>query len=107
MDELPFPQYKKGVPKAGLDDITHFLLAICISAVVYFLLQMLLGGGPWSTIITGAAAYGTFKMVAVPLVRYIFNRLPPSYMEHAYQTVMYRGGLAVRADPDPIPLRVK
>lgn len=107
MNHLPFPQYRKGVPKAGLDDITHFMIAVCISAVVYFLLQMLLGSSPWATLLTGAAAYASFRYLAAPLVRYVFNQLPPAYVEHMRLTVMYRGGLAARADPDPVPLWVR
>ncbi|GGR12864.1 hypothetical protein [Deinococcus ruber] len=106
MDELPFPRYKKGVPKSGLDETAHFLLAVCLSAVVFCLLKILLGDSSWSTILGGVATWASFKYAAIPLVRYIFNRLPPSYIEHSVQTVLYRGGLAVRPDPNPLPFKV-
>ncbi|GGR15531.1 hypothetical protein [Deinococcus ruber] len=106
MDDLPFPQYRKGVPKAGLDSLTHWFMALSLAAFVYLLLQMVLGSGPWTQLLSGAAAFGTFRFIAVPAVRYVFNRLPPNYLDHVRQTTFFRGGLAARADPDPLPLVV-
>lgn len=104
--DLSFPQYRKGVPKAGLDDITHFILALCLSAIPYFFLSMAFGDSPLATVLSGAGGWATFKFLAVPGVRYIFQQLPPSYIEHTVKTINYRGGLATRPDPDPIPFKV-
>lgn len=105
--ETPFPQYKKGIPKMGLDDITHFILAIGITGLVFFLAQMLLGDWQFAPIVAALIAYVTFRWAAVPFVRLIFGQLPPLYVEHSFQTIFFRGGLAARPDPDPIPLEIK
>lgn len=106
MDDMPFPQYRKGIPKAGLDEVTHFVLAIALSAFPYFFLQMALGSWAYAPVLSGAVAWATFRYVAVPAVRYVFQQLPPMYLEHYVATVFYRGGLAARPDPEPIPFKV-
>lgn len=103
----PFPQYKKGVPKAGLDDITQWMAALMIAAVPYFFATMILGNGLFGTVISSSVGFLTFKALAVPMIRYLFNRLPPLYLQHSLKTVMFRGGLHARPDPDPVPLSVK
>lgn len=105
--ETPFPQYKKGVPKMGLDEITHFLLAITIAGLPFFLAQLLLGEWQLAPVVAAIVAYVTFRWVAVPTVRYVFGQLPPAYVEHSIQTIFFRGGLAARPDPEPIPLEIK
>jgi hypothetical protein len=106
MNETPFPQYRKGVPKAGLDEITHFIAALGVAGLPFFLVQMALGDWFLAPVAAAAASWGTFKLIAVPVIRYVFHRLPPLYIEHYVQTVFLRGGLAAQPDPDPIPFKV-
>ncbi len=103
----PFPQYKRGVPRAGLDDLTQFIVALTVAVIPAFLVWMMLGDSGFSTLIMGAVGYGVFKFVAVPTVRYVFDQLPPVYVEHSLKTLMYSGGLVARADPEPTPFQVK
>lgn len=107
MDEQPFPQYRKGVPKAGLDEITHWGLALLIAGLPFFFIQMFLAGFAFAPLIAGVTAYLIFRVVAVPVTRYVFSQLPPMYIEHTLKTVFFNGGLAARPDPDPIPFKVK
>lgn len=107
MEETPFPQYKKGIPKMGLDEVTHFLMAITIAGLPFFFVQMMLGDWQLAPIVAALAAYLTFRWVAIPAVRYVFGQLPPLYIEHSIQTIYFRGGLAARPDPEPVPLEIK
>ncbi|MCD0159934.1 hypothetical protein IHN63_01305 [Deinococcus sp. 6YEL10] len=106
MDEIPFPQYRKGVPKAGLDEVTHFMLAVILAAFPYFFMQLLLGDWGFAPVVSGAVAWASFRFVMVPIVRYIFQQLPPVFLEHYVATVYFRGGLTTRPDPEPIPFKV-
>ena len=108
MDELqPFPLYKKGVPKAGLDEITHWALALLIAGLPFFFIQMCLANLKFAPLIAGVASYIIFKTIAVPVTRYYFSQLPPMHIEHKVKTVFFNGGLTARPDPDPIPYKVK
>lgn len=107
MDEQPFPQYRKGVPKAGLDEITHWGLALLIAGLAFFLIQMLLSGWSFAPLFAGVIAYLTFKFVSVPFARFVFSQLPPMYIQHAWGSIFFRGGLIARPDPDPLPFQIK
>lgn len=106
MDETPFPQYKKGVPRAGLDDYSQVIVALIIAAFPYFLLNMLLGEWDFKAAVGLAVAFVTYKWVAVPTLRSLYNRVPPNYFGHYLNVVKYRGGLRARPDPDPLPFKV-
>ncbi len=107
MSEYPFPTYKKSVPKAGLDDLVHFLLACMLSLIPYFFLNMLLGDWDFTPVIAGGAGFLSFKFLAVPAIRHVFDHLPPNYLHHFVASVFMNGGLRCGPDPDPVPFRVK
>lgn len=107
MKETPFPQYRKGIPKAGLEDMSQLGLALIIAALPFFFIQMATSGTSWGAVAAAAVGYATFRFVGVPVVRFIFDRLPPHAVEHFFKVTFYRGGLAARPDPNPVPLEVE
>lgn len=107
MQETPFPQYRKGIPKAGLEDMPQFALAGLVAAFPFFFVQMATADTWWGPVGAAAVGYFTFRMVGVPLVRWLFDRMPPHTIQHQYKVLFYRGGLVARPDPDPVPFKVE
>jgi hypothetical protein len=105
--DTPFPQYKKGVPRFGLDDFKDVMLAMLMAAIPYFILDLMLGDWNFKALITFPAAFGMFRYVAVPLLRHLGQRLPPNFMALWFRHLRFQGGLLPRPDSDPLPFRVR
>lgn len=107
MKETAFPQYRRGIPKAGLEDMPQLGLAFIIAAIPFFFVQLATADTWWGPVAAGGVAYAVFRFVGVPLVRFVFDKLPPLAVQHSLKVLFYRGGLAARPDPDPVPFKVK